>query len=85
MEQGVAGGGRGWQGGTSRGNTSVSHLRGGRQGVNWCLTTGIVIISATPQCRLSPSVVLLGTKIPSVSQIAGSAVAASSRHNTKSI
>ena len=34
------------------------------------------------QCRLSPSVVLLGTKIPSVSQIAGSAGAASSRHRT---
>ena len=34
------------RGGTSRGNTSVGHLRG--EGVNWCLTTGIVIISTTP-------------------------------------
>ena len=39
---------QGEQRGTSRGNTSVGHLREGRQGVNWCLTTGIVIISTTP-------------------------------------
>ena len=34
------------------------------------------------QCRFRPFVVLFGTKIPSVSQLAGSEVAASSRHRT---